>query len=106
MAHSRVPIFKQRRDNIVAILLVKNLIALDPEDATPLKELVHTCSGGDVSDYCRKVYKMPDTTPMYDLLNEFQKGKGLKVANIFTISLHRLSSSVFTFSSLVHHDSD
>ncbi|KAJ3023556.1 hypothetical protein HKX48_002429 [Thoreauomyces humboldtii] len=62
--HSRIPIFSGTKTNIVGILLVKTLILLDPEAATPV-ELV------------RLITKFPRAAPstnLFDMLNTFQEG--------------------------------
>jgi len=62
--HSRIPIFKGNKQNIVGVLSVKNLIGLDPQEAKPLTEI--------------KLPSIPSikgNTPLYDMLNEFQTGK-------------------------------
>jgi ankyrin repeat/SOCS box protein 13/metal transporter CNNM len=64
--YSRIPVYKGERSNIIGIVLVKSLILLDPDDATP------------VCDVCRPVDGIPhvqDDMPLYDLLNKFQEGK-------------------------------
>ncbi|KAL6066396.1 CNNM transmembrane domain-containing protein [Balamuthia mandrillaris] len=62
--HSRVPITNGSKENIEGLLLVKNLIVLNPADAVPIRDL--------------KLNYMPTVfanTPLYDILNEFQNGK-------------------------------
>jgi ankyrin repeat/SOCS box protein 13/metal transporter CNNM len=63
--HSRVPVYKGERDNIVGMLLVKRLIHLDPEDCTPVTDL----EGANTSPP-----SCATTTPLFDLLNQFQTG--------------------------------
>ena len=70
-----MPIFEGSRDKVVAVLLVKTIIALDPNDATPLRSIVAACERADTRKYCADLLVMPDDTPLYDLLNEFQNGK-------------------------------
>ena len=64
--HSRVPVFKGDKSNVVGLLLVKKLIKLDPDDCTP----IHTLEGA---------YTPPRsclaTLPLFDLLNDFQTGR-------------------------------
>ena len=58
--------YEGERSNIVGIVLVKSLILLNPDDATP------------VCDVCRPLDAIPhvqDDMPLYDLLNKFQEGK-------------------------------
>lgn len=63
MGHSRVPVYSGDRTNIIGIILVKNLLAVDPDDAVPLRKML-----------LRKVPRVADNMPLYDILNEFQKG--------------------------------
>ncbi|KAI7729740.1 hypothetical protein M8C21_020945 [Ambrosia artemisiifolia] len=63
MGHSRVPVYSGDRTNIIGIILVKNLLAVDPDDAVPLRKML-----------LRKVPRVEDNMPLYDILNEFQKG--------------------------------
>ncbi|MCO5609554.1 hypothetical protein L7F22_063783 [Adiantum nelumboides] len=62
--HSRVPVYSGDRKNLIGILLVKSLITVRAEDEMP------------VSAVCiRKLPRVPANTPLYDMLNEFQKGQ-------------------------------
>ncbi|KAH8939661.1 hypothetical protein BDL97_15G047500 [Sphagnum fallax] len=61
--HSRVPVYIGEPTNIVGLLLVKNLLTLRPEDETP----VRSCT-------IRKIPRIVEEAPLYDILNEFQKG--------------------------------
>ncbi|XP_068636154.1 DUF21 domain-containing protein At2g14520-like [Aristolochia californica] len=61
--HSRVPVYSENPKNIVGLILVKNLITCRPEDETPIR-----CAT------IRKIPRVPDSKPLYDMLNEFQTG--------------------------------
>ncbi|KAL8230847.1 hypothetical protein R6Q57_000625 [Mikania cordata] len=63
MGHSRIPVYSGDRTNIIGIILVKNLLAVEPDDAVPLRKML-----------LRKVPRVEDNMPLYDILNEFQKG--------------------------------
>lgn len=64
--HSRVPVYRGGADNICGMLLVKKLIQLDPEDATPIQ----TIEGArNPPPSCLT------TTPLYQQLNQFQTGR-------------------------------
>ena len=86
-SHSRVPIYDGSRDNVVAVLLVKTIIELNPDDPTPLRQVALKrttfldSTGNETSRerYCRDVMYKPEDTPLYELLNEFQKGKCTKI---------------------------
>lgn len=61
--HSRVPIYSGNPANIIGLILVKNLITCRPEDETPIANLT-----------IRKIPRVYDYLPLYEILNEFQKG--------------------------------
>lgn len=61
--HSRVPVYAGSQTNIIGLILVKNLLTIDPNDAVPLKKMT-----------IRKIPRVSENMPLYDILNEFQKG--------------------------------
>ncbi|XP_050209515.1 DUF21 domain-containing protein At2g14520 [Mercurialis annua] len=61
--HSRVPVYYEQPTNIIGLILAKNLLAIHPEDEVPVKNVT-----------IRRIPRVPDTLPLYDILNEFQKG--------------------------------
>ncbi|KAK9690548.1 hypothetical protein RND81_09G136700 [Saponaria officinalis] len=61
--HSRMPVYYEEPTNIIGCILVKNLLTIDPEDEVPVKSVT-----------IRKLPRVPETMPLYDILNEFQKG--------------------------------
>ncbi|VFQ65727.1 unnamed protein product [Cuscuta campestris] len=61
--HSRVPVYYKNTTNIVGLILVKNLLAVNPEDSVPIKKMT-----------IRKIPRVSEKIPLYDILNEFQKG--------------------------------
>ncbi|PKA60153.1 DUF21 domain-containing protein [Apostasia shenzhenica] len=61
--HSRLPIYSGSPTNIIGLILVKNLITCRPEDEVPIKNVT-----------IRKIPRVYDDLPLYDILNEFQKG--------------------------------
>ncbi|KAJ4963622.1 hypothetical protein NE237_023561 [Protea cynaroides] len=61
--HSRVPIYTGNPSNIIGLILVKNLLTVDPKEAVPLKKMV-----------IRTIPRVTENMPLYDILNEFQKG--------------------------------
>ncbi|XP_057531754.1 DUF21 domain-containing protein At1g47330-like isoform X1 [Amaranthus tricolor] len=63
MGHSRVPVYYQNPMNIIGLILVKNLLAVDPDEGVPLRKML-----------IRKIPRVPESMPLYDILNEFQKG--------------------------------
>ncbi|KAI7991451.1 DUF21 domain-containing protein [Camellia lanceoleosa] len=61
--HRRVPVYYEQPTNIIGLLLVKNLLTIHPEDEVPVKSVT-----------IRRIPRVPETMPLYDILNEFQKG--------------------------------
>ncbi|KAF3972626.1 hypothetical protein CMV_003887 [Castanea mollissima] len=61
--HSRIPVYSGSPKNIIGLILVKNLIFCRPEDETPVKYMT-----------IRRIPKVYDNWPLYDILNQFQKG--------------------------------
>ncbi|KAJ7946834.1 DUF21 domain-containing protein [Quillaja saponaria] len=61
--HSRVPVYYEEPTNIIGLILVKNLLTIHPEDEVPVKSLT-----------IRRIPRVQETLPLYDILNEFQKG--------------------------------
>lgn len=61
--HSRVPVYYEEPTNIIGLILVKNLLTVHPDDAVPVKSVT-----------IRRIPRVPETMPLYDILNEFQKG--------------------------------
>ncbi|KAK1272889.1 DUF21 domain-containing protein [Acorus gramineus] len=61
--HSRVPIYSGSPTNIIGLILVKNLITCRAEDEIPIRNVT-----------IRKIPRVPDNLPLYEILNEFQKG--------------------------------
>ncbi|KAG1354684.1 DUF21 domain-containing protein [Cocos nucifera] len=61
--HSRVPIYSGSPTNIIGLILVKNLITCRSEDEIPIRNVT-----------IRKIPRVYDDLPLYDILNEFQKG--------------------------------
>lgn len=62
--HSRIPVYRGRRNNIIGLLLVKRLIVLDPADSKPIEQLC-----------LRKPIVIKPNESCYSMLNEFQKGQ-------------------------------
>ncbi|QCD84227.1 DUF21 domain-containing protein At2g14520 [Vigna unguiculata] len=61
--HSRVPVFYEQPTNIIGLILVKNLLTVHPEDEASVKSVT-----------IRRIPRVPESMPLYDILNEFQKG--------------------------------
>ncbi|XVE94714.1 hypothetical protein REPUB_Repub02eG0032600 [Reevesia pubescens] len=63
MGHSRVPVYYGNPRNIIGLVLVKNLLKIDSEGPVPLRKMI-----------IRKIPRVSEDMPLYDILNEFQKG--------------------------------
>ncbi|XP_057535991.1 DUF21 domain-containing protein At4g14240-like [Amaranthus tricolor] len=61
--HSRVPVYSGNPKNIIGLLLVKSLLTVRPETDTPVSAVS-----------IRRIPRVPGDMPLYDILNEFQKG--------------------------------
>ncbi|KVI01617.1 Cystathionine beta-synthase, core [Cynara cardunculus var. scolymus] len=61
--HSRVPVYSGNQRNIIGLLLVKSLLTVRAETETPVSAVS-----------IRRIPRVPADMPLYDILNEFQKG--------------------------------
>ncbi|KAM6555756.1 hypothetical protein CsatB_002775 [Cannabis sativa] len=61
--HSRIPVYSGSKTNIIGLILVKNLFFCNPENETPIKHMT-----------LRRIPRVYDNWPLYDILNQFQKG--------------------------------
>ncbi|XP_042047060.1 DUF21 domain-containing protein At4g14240-like [Salvia splendens] len=61
--HSRIPVYSGNPKNIIGLLLVKNLLTVRAETETPVSSVS-----------VRRMPRVPADMPLYDILNEFQKG--------------------------------
>ncbi|KAI7756665.1 hypothetical protein M8C21_033579 [Ambrosia artemisiifolia] len=61
--HSRVPVYLERPDNIIGLILVKSLIKIRPDDEVPIKNL-----------NIQKIPRINECLPLYEMLNLFRKG--------------------------------
>ncbi|KAM3382430.1 hypothetical protein BC332_06743 [Capsicum chinense] len=61
--HSRVPVYSGDPKNIIGLLLVKSLLTVRAETETPVSSVS-----------IRRMPRVPADMPLYDILNEFQKG--------------------------------
>ncbi|KAJ3027504.1 UNVERIFIED_CONTAM: hypothetical protein HDU68_003692 [Siphonaria sp. JEL0065] len=62
--HSRVPVYNNIREDIIGVVLVKQLILLDPEDAVPV--------------YKSRIGRLPRVkrdTPLFEILHVFEEGR-------------------------------
>ncbi|KAF3655291.1 hypothetical protein T459_11899 [Capsicum annuum] len=61
--HSRVPVYSRNPKNVIGLLLVKSLLTVRAETETPVSAVS-----------IRRIPRVPADMPLYDILNEFQKG--------------------------------
>lgn len=69
--HSRVPVYSGNPKNIIGLILVKNLLTVRAETETPVSAVS-----------IRRIPRVPADMPLYDILNEFQKGSSHMAAVI------------------------
>ncbi|KAK9070108.1 hypothetical protein SSX86_010507 [Deinandra increscens subsp. villosa] len=82
--HSRVPVYSGNPKNIIGLLLVKSLLTVRAETETLVS---------DVS--IRKIPRVPANMPLYDILNEFQKGGSHMAAVVKVKSKNHPPADVF-----------
>ncbi|KAL7229869.1 hypothetical protein ACSBR2_008425 [Camellia fascicularis] len=61
--NSRVPVYSGSPSNIIGLILVKSLIRCCAEEKTPIRILTIS-----------RIPRVEDSLPLYDILNQFQKG--------------------------------
>ncbi|KNA11762.1 hypothetical protein SOVF_132090, partial [Spinacia oleracea] len=71
--HSRVPVYFGNPQNIIGLLLVKSLLTVRAETETPVSAVS-----------IRRIPRVPSDMPLYDILNEFQKGSSHMAAVVKT----------------------
>lgn len=62
--HSRIPVYRNGRQDVIGLLLVKRLIKLNPQNPTPISELPLV-----------EIPSVNNDAQLWDLLNMFQLGK-------------------------------
>ncbi|CAJ1962379.1 unnamed protein product [Sphenostylis stenocarpa] len=72
--HSRVPVYSGSPKNIIGLLLVKSLLTVRPETETPIGAVSIRRIPRNLSNVLYYIYRVPADMPLYDILNEFQKG--------------------------------
>ena len=60
-----MPVYEEDKGNIVGLLFVKSLIMIDPDDATPIKDIYKAGS----------FLTSSTTAPLFELLDKFQTGR-------------------------------
>ncbi|XP_047315957.1 DUF21 domain-containing protein At4g14240-like [Impatiens glandulifera] len=82
--HSRVPVYSGNPTNIIGLLLVKSLLTVRPETETPVSAVS-----------IRRIPRVPADMPLYDILNEFQKGNSHMAAVVKVREKRKFSQTVF-----------
>ncbi|KAI0566597.1 Cyclin M transmembrane protein [Gracilaria domingensis] len=72
--HSRVPLYEHTKHNIVCLLLVKQIILVNPDDNLPIRSLISTKQRNHKVRVAPALECSADVL-IADLLNEFQKGR-------------------------------
>jgi len=62
--HSRWPVYRNNKNNIIGMILVKSLIMIDPKDSVRVKDI-----------NLRRLPVVNETMPLYKVLDMFQQGK-------------------------------
>ncbi|KAJ9550463.1 hypothetical protein OSB04_014508 [Centaurea solstitialis] len=81
--HSRVPVYSGNERNIIGLLLVKSLLTVRAETETPVSAVS-----------IRRIPRVPADMPLYDILNEFQKGGSHMAAVVKTKGISRKPPSL------------
>ncbi|CDP16907.1 unnamed protein product [Coffea canephora] len=61
--HSRVPVYHDHPSHIIGLILVKNLLTMNPAEEVPVKNIT-----------IRSIPRVPETMLLVELLNQFQRG--------------------------------
>ena len=89
--YSRIPVYKQEKENVVYILLAKDLLFLDTEDEKTVEEVCKFYENAPNFVY--------DDTVLTDMFNEFKTGdKGFEMNEIinFRSVIGRMSPIITT----------
>ncbi|XP_058208534.1 DUF21 domain-containing protein At4g14240-like isoform X1 [Rhododendron vialii] len=78
--HSRVPVYSGNPKNIIGLLLIKSLLTVRPETETPVSAVS-----------IRRIPRVPADMPLYDILNEFQKGSSHMAAVVRTKGKNKIT---------------
>ncbi|KAK1372952.1 CNNM transmembrane domain-containing protein [Heracleum sosnowskyi] len=81
--HSRIPVYSGYTNNIIGLLLVKSLLTVRAETETPVSAVS-----------IRRIPRVPANMPLYDILNEFQKGSSHMAAVVKAKTGNTVSNAV------------
>ncbi|KAK2980464.1 hypothetical protein RJ640_028872 [Escallonia rubra] len=82
--HSRVPVYSGNPRNVIGLLLVKSLLTVRAETETPVSAVS-----------IRRIPRVPADMPLYDILNEFQKGSSHMAAVVKAKGRTKKPPSIF-----------
>jgi len=85
---SRIPVYHHTRENIVGMLLIKNLVLIDPEEEVPIASLELT-----------QLQTVSASVKVYDMINIFQQGSHMAIVvdnidNISPLGIVRLETII------------
>jgi len=85
---SRIPVYHRSRENIVGMLLIKNLVLIDPEDEVPIASLELT-----------ELQTVSGSVKVYNMINIFQQGSHMAIVvdendNISPMGIVRLETII------------
>ncbi|KAJ4727513.1 DUF21 domain-containing-like protein [Melia azedarach] len=81
--HSRLPVYSGNPKNIIGLLLVKSLLTVRAETETPVSAVS-----------IRRIPRVPADMPLYDILNEFQKGSSHMAAVVKVKEMSKTAQAI------------
>jgi metal transporter CNNM len=88
--HSRIPVYKGEKHEIIGIILVKSLILLDPDDATPAKDI--------------RILPLPKVdinTSLFAIMDRFQEGNSHMAIAVDMNDPHRVPKGIITLEDVI-----
>lgn len=79
--HSRIPIYKNDRQNVIGVVLVKQLLLQDPENNVPL---------GNIK--IRGLPRIKPQTPLFEILHVFQEGSSHMALVVEEVQEHEIGN--------------
>ena len=93
--HSRIPVYRVTRNNIVGMLFTKDLLAVRADEATRIHDLIRF--------YPRRMLTIKSTTSLVDALKEFQTGRA-HLAMVQQVVTHGSGDPVYSTQGIVTLD--
>ncbi|KAA8492898.1 Metal transporter CNNM2 [Porphyridium purpureum] len=72
--HSRIPLYEGKKSNVLGLLMIKQLLLIDPKDNVPIRVVVSR-QHGSRKQRVGPVLATGCNTSLIDMLNEFQTGR-------------------------------